>query len=123
MSIPFILNQNAKALKSKKEEGNQAFKNNNYEAAYQLYTEALKIDPNNIKTNAKLYCNRATAGAKVKGNKSTCITVFCHRLVQSEVRENRNNGKHCGWTVQTRGLSKYLLFVKMALWVHFLHCY
>lgn len=23
------------------------------------------IDPNNIKTNAKLYCNRATAGAKV----------------------------------------------------------
>lgn len=58
--------QNAKALKAKKEEGNQAFKNNNYEAAYQLYTEALAIDPNNIKTNAKLYCNRATAGAKVK---------------------------------------------------------
>uniref|UniRef100_A0A7N6AJC7 J domain-containing protein n=1 Tax=Anabas testudineus TaxID=64144 RepID=A0A7N6AJC7_ANATE len=57
--------RNAKALKSKKEEGNQAFKNNNYEAAYQLYTEALKIDPNNIKTNAKLYCNRATAGAKL----------------------------------------------------------
>lgn len=60
-----FLNQNAKALKAKKEEGNQAFKNNNYEAAYQLYTEALTIDPNNIKTNAKLYCNRATAGAKV----------------------------------------------------------
>uniref|UniRef100_A0A3B4WH33 Uncharacterized protein n=1 Tax=Seriola lalandi dorsalis TaxID=1841481 RepID=A0A3B4WH33_SERLL len=57
-----FLNQNAKALKAKKEEGNQAFKNNNYEAAYQLYTEALTIDPNNIKTNAKLYCNRATAG-------------------------------------------------------------
>uniref|UniRef100_A0AAX7SLV1 DnaJ homolog subfamily C member 7 n=1 Tax=Astatotilapia calliptera TaxID=8154 RepID=A0AAX7SLV1_ASTCA len=56
--------RNAKALKAKKEEGNQAFKNNNYEAAYQLYTEALAIDPNNIKTNAKLYCNRATAGAK-----------------------------------------------------------
>ena len=67
----FSLNQNAKALKAKKEEGNQAFKNNNYEAAYQLYTEALMIDPNNIKTNAKLYCNRATAGAKVKDNKST----------------------------------------------------
>lgn len=64
-----ILNQNAKALKAKKEEGNQAFKNSNYEAAYQLYTEALAIDPNNIKTNAKLYCNRATAGAKVKNKK------------------------------------------------------
>ncbi|XP_075884197.1 dnaJ homolog subfamily C member 7-like [Nelusetta ayraudi] len=57
--------RNAKALKAKKEEGNQAFKNHNYEAAYQLYTEALMIDPNNIKTNAKLYCNRATAGAKL----------------------------------------------------------
>uniref|UniRef100_A0A8C4EMS0 DnaJ heat shock protein family (Hsp40) member C7 n=1 Tax=Dicentrarchus labrax TaxID=13489 RepID=A0A8C4EMS0_DICLA len=58
--------RNAKALKAKKDEGNQAFKNNNYDAAYQLYTEALTIDPNNIKTNAKLYCNRATAGAKLK---------------------------------------------------------
>uniref|UniRef100_A0A3Q3B3Z7 DnaJ homolog subfamily C member 7 n=1 Tax=Kryptolebias marmoratus TaxID=37003 RepID=A0A3Q3B3Z7_KRYMA len=58
--------RNAKALKSKKEEGNQAFKNNNYESAYLLYTDALAIDPNNIKTNAKLYCNRATAGTKLK---------------------------------------------------------
>lgn len=41
------------------------FKSYNYEGAYKLYTEALSIDPNNIKTNAKLYCNRATAGAKV----------------------------------------------------------
>ncbi|XP_058477788.1 dnaJ homolog subfamily C member 7-like [Solea solea] len=58
--------KNAKALKAKKEEGNQAFKNYNYDAAYQLYTEALAIDPNNIKTNAKLYSNRATAGTKLK---------------------------------------------------------
>jgi DnaJ family protein C protein 7 len=57
--------QNAKALKAKKEEGNQAFKDCSYEAAYRLYTEALTIDPNNIKTNAKLYCNRGTAGVKV----------------------------------------------------------
>ncbi|XP_003961244.1 dnaJ homolog subfamily C member 7-like [Takifugu rubripes] len=57
--------RNAKALKAKKDEGNQAFKKFNFEAAYQLYTEALAIDPNNIKTNAKLYCNRATAGAKL----------------------------------------------------------
>ncbi|XP_068161309.1 dnaJ homolog subfamily C member 7-like [Antennarius striatus] len=57
--------RNAKALKAKKEEGNQAFKSSSYEAAYQLYTEALTVDPNNIKTNAKLYCNRATAGVKL----------------------------------------------------------
>uniref|UniRef100_A0A668RGA5 DnaJ homolog subfamily C member 7 n=1 Tax=Oreochromis aureus TaxID=47969 RepID=A0A668RGA5_OREAU len=56
--------RNAKALKAKKEEGNKAFKEGNYEAAYELYSEALTIDPNNIKTNAKLYCNRATVGSK-----------------------------------------------------------
>uniref|UniRef100_A0A3Q2QLE9 DnaJ homolog subfamily C member 7 n=1 Tax=Fundulus heteroclitus TaxID=8078 RepID=A0A3Q2QLE9_FUNHE len=58
--------RNAKALKAKKEEGNKAFKEGNFEAAYDLYSEALTIDPNNIKTNAKLYCNRATVGSKLK---------------------------------------------------------
>lgn len=57
--------QNAKALKAKKEEGNKAFKEGSFDAAYVLYSEALTIDPNNIKTNAKLYCNRATVGSKV----------------------------------------------------------
>uniref|UniRef100_A0A8C7DV82 DnaJ homolog subfamily C member 7 n=1 Tax=Oncorhynchus kisutch TaxID=8019 RepID=A0A8C7DV82_ONCKI len=57
--------RNAKALKAKKEEGNKVFKNSNFEAAYRLYSEALAIDPNNIKTNAKLYCNRGTVGAKL----------------------------------------------------------
>uniref|UniRef100_A0AAQ6IUF3 J domain-containing protein n=1 Tax=Anabas testudineus TaxID=64144 RepID=A0AAQ6IUF3_ANATE len=57
--------RNAKALKAKKEEGNKAFKDGNFEAAYDLYSDALTIDPNNIKTNAKLYCNRATVGSKL----------------------------------------------------------
>eukprot|EP00063_Salmo_salar_P059617 XP_014034452.1 PREDICTED: dnaJ homolog subfamily C member 7-like isoform X1 [Salmo salar] len=57
--------RNAKALKAKKEEGNKVFKDSNFEAAYRLYSEALAIDPNNIKTNAKLYCNRGTVGAKL----------------------------------------------------------
>lgn len=66
MQIPYACSfQNAKALKAKKEEGNKAFKEGNFEAAYELYSEALTIDPNNIKTNAKLYCNRATVGSKV----------------------------------------------------------
>ncbi|XP_016122206.1 dnaJ homolog subfamily C member 7-like, partial [Sinocyclocheilus grahami] len=56
---------NAKALKAKKEEGNKAFKEGSFEEAYGLYSEALTIDPNNIKTNAKLYCNRATVGSKL----------------------------------------------------------
>ncbi|XP_029430066.1 dnaJ homolog subfamily C member 7 isoform X2 [Rhinatrema bivittatum] len=58
--------RNAKALKAKKEEGNQAFKEGNYELAYELYSEALAIDPNNIKTNAKLYCNRGTVNSKLR---------------------------------------------------------
>lgn len=71
--------QNAKALKAKKEEGNKAFKEGNYEAAYELYSEALTIDPNNIKTNAKLYCNRATVGSKVRNMHIPLVasTSFC----------------------------------------------
>uniref|UniRef100_A0A8V5GTB1 Uncharacterized protein n=1 Tax=Melopsittacus undulatus TaxID=13146 RepID=A0A8V5GTB1_MELUD len=58
--------RNAKALKAKKEDGNKAFKDGNYKLAYELYTEALGIDPNNIKTNAKLYCNRGTVNSKLR---------------------------------------------------------
>ncbi|XP_042199163.1 dnaJ homolog subfamily C member 7 [Callorhinchus milii] len=57
--------RNAKALRAKKEEGNSAFKEGSFDKAYGLYTEALKIDQNNIKTNAKLYCNRGTVGSKL----------------------------------------------------------
>lgn len=55
----------AKQLKQKKEEGNEAFKNGNYLLAYQLYSDALQIDPNNASTNAKLYFNRATVSSKL----------------------------------------------------------
>ena len=69
--------QNAKALKSKKEEGNKAFKEGDYEAAYELYSAALTIDPNNIKTNAKLFCNRGTVGSKVStGDRRRCMHIY-----------------------------------------------
>ncbi|KAH0516036.1 DnaJ-like protein subfamily C member 7 [Microtus ochrogaster] len=58
--------RNAKALKAKKEDGNKAFKEGNYKLAYELYREALGIDPNNIKTNAKLYCNRGAVNSKLR---------------------------------------------------------
>ncbi|KAB0383585.1 hypothetical protein FD755_005502 [Muntiacus reevesi] len=58
--------RNAKALKAKKEDGNKAFKEGNYKLAYELYTEALGIDPNNIKTDAKLYCNRGMVNSKLR---------------------------------------------------------
>ncbi|KAI4490062.1 PREDICTED: dnaJ homolog subfamily C member 7 [Polistes canadensis] len=55
----------AKALKKKKEDGNAAFKMKRYQEAYNLFTEALTIDPQNIMTNAKLHFNKATAAIKL----------------------------------------------------------
>jgi DnaJ family protein C protein 7 len=55
----------AKSLRGKKEEGNEAFKAGKIQEAYDLYSEALNIDPNNIFTNAKLYFNRALASNKM----------------------------------------------------------
>merc|ERR1711884_179346 len=63
----------AKSLKSKKEEGNTAFKAGNLDEAYKLYSEALLIDPCNRSTNAKLHFNRATVAAKQKKT-GECIT-------------------------------------------------
>lgn len=73
--------QNAKALKAKKEEGNKVFKEGNFEAAYDLYSEALTIDPNNIKTNAKLYCNRATVGSKVTNTHRADVCIHPGRIL------------------------------------------
>ncbi|XP_001602403.1 dnaJ homolog subfamily C member 7 isoform X1 [Nasonia vitripennis] len=56
----------AKLLKQKKEEGNVAFKAERYQEAYNLYTEALLVDPQNTKANAKLHFNKATVAAKLK---------------------------------------------------------
>ncbi|XP_011502030.1 PREDICTED: dnaJ homolog subfamily C member 7 [Ceratosolen solmsi marchali] len=56
----------AKLLKQKKLEGNNAFKSEQYQEAYRLYTEALLIDPQNNITNAKLHFNKATVAAKLK---------------------------------------------------------
>lgn len=55
----------AKSLKLKKEEGNEAFKRGSFQEAFNLYTDALAIDPLNKNTNAKLYFNRATVGSKL----------------------------------------------------------
>uniref|UniRef100_H2YFW2 J domain-containing protein n=1 Tax=Ciona savignyi TaxID=51511 RepID=H2YFW2_CIOSA len=54
-----------KLLASKKSEGNEAFKLCKYQDAYDIYSNALEIDPNNRKTNAKLFCNRALVGSKI----------------------------------------------------------
>ena len=66
----------ARQLKTKKDEGNEAFKANRYEEATRLYSEALLVDPENKISNAKLYFNRATVGAKVCNDKFDEVTVL-----------------------------------------------
>ena len=48
----------------KKEEGNSYFREGKHEEAYKTYSEGLEIDPLNVFTNAKLFCNRALVGSK-----------------------------------------------------------
>ena len=62
----------ARNLKTKKDEGNEAFKACKYDEALKLYTEALQVDPENKITNSKLYFNRAAVSAKVTLISKSC---------------------------------------------------
>ncbi|GMF20949.1 unnamed protein product [Phytophthora fragariaefolia] len=48
-------------LETSKEEANNAFKSGNMALAVEMYTECLKIDPQNKAFNSKIHCNRANA--------------------------------------------------------------
>ncbi|CAD6237338.1 GSCOCG00002259001-RA-CDS [Cotesia congregata] len=63
----------AKLLKQKKEDGNVAFKAGRYQEAYNLYSEALTIDPQNKMNNTKLHYNRALTASKL-GRLNEAIT-------------------------------------------------
>ncbi|KAK9767914.1 hypothetical protein K7432_001837 [Basidiobolus ranarum] len=54
-----------KAIDNQKNAGNDAFRAGNYQEAYDLYTAALEVDPENNLTNSRIYNNRATASAKM----------------------------------------------------------
>jgi DnaJ family protein C protein 7 len=59
------VHKRAKVLKQKKIEKNAAFKVRRFSAAYNLYTEARKIDPNNKSTNAKLFFKKIKVCSKL----------------------------------------------------------
>ncbi|XP_031561441.1 dnaJ homolog subfamily C member 7-like [Actinia tenebrosa] len=75
-----ILLKKAKSLQAKKKEGNDAFGSGQYQKAYDLYTEALEIDPLNKYTNAKIYYNRAVVGSKI--NKMEQAIEDCTKAVE-----------------------------------------
>eukprot|EP00124_Ichthyophonus_hoferi_P001770 Ihof_evm3s102 gene=Ihof_evmTU3s102 len=60
-----VLFKKMKQIESAKEEGNNAFRQGEFQKAYDLYTKALLVDPLNTDTNAKLYNNRATVLLKL----------------------------------------------------------
>lgn len=61
-----VLLKKARALDSHKEKGNTAFKTNQLQEAFDAYSAALEIDPENDALNAKLYSNRAAVLQKVR---------------------------------------------------------
>ncbi|XP_076445669.1 dnaJ homolog subfamily C member 7-like [Babylonia areolata] len=69
----------AKQLTTEKEAGNAAFRGGRLQEAYDLYNKALQIDPLNKSTNSKLFCNRATVGAKL-GKLTEAIDDCCKAL-------------------------------------------
>jgi len=56
----------AQQLETRKKDGNDAFSAGKNQEAYDIYTECLSIDVDNVSTNATLYCNRAAAAMKLK---------------------------------------------------------
>lgn len=60
-----LMRQKSKALKEKKEKGNELFKAGKHREALVMYNEALAIDPLNKDTNSKLYYNRALVNTKL----------------------------------------------------------
>jgi DnaJ family protein C protein 7 len=55
----------ARSLDTKKKEGNDAFNERAYQKAYDLYTEALALDPEYAAINKLLYNNRAAAAMQL----------------------------------------------------------
>ncbi|XP_028402914.1 dnaJ homolog subfamily C member 7-like [Dendronephthya gigantea] len=58
------IQKKAKLLKSTKDDGNEAYKTGKFQEAYDLYSNALEIDPNNVSTCAKLFYNRGVVASR-----------------------------------------------------------
>ncbi|GAM25433.1 hypothetical protein SAMD00019534_086080 [Acytostelium subglobosum LB1] len=69
-----------RSLEAKKKEGNDAFTAKNYTLAYQLFTEALEIDPKFDTYNSQLYNNRAAAALQL--NKITEAIDDCTKAIE-----------------------------------------
>eukprot|EP01027_Heterolobosea_sp_BB2_P002732 GEZU01004108.1.p1 GENE.GEZU01004108.1~~GEZU01004108.1.p1 ORF type:complete len:337 (-),score=151.14 GEZU01004108.1:42-1052(-) len=55
-----------RTIEDQKKAGNDAFSSGKYQEAYDLYSAAIALDPDNNSMNATLYSNRAAAAMKLK---------------------------------------------------------
>ena len=107
--IIFSLIQKARLLETTKEEGNQAFRNQDYAKALERYTTALAVDPLNTNTNAKLYNNRGTVNYKLN-NKTECIE-DCTKAINLDATYIKPYLRRAKWYVPY-SYSKLYLYVK-----------
>jgi tetratricopeptide (TPR) repeat protein len=60
-----LIVQKGRAINALKEQGNEEYRNQNYDEAIKLYKEALELDVQNVLFNAQLLYNCALAKNKV----------------------------------------------------------
>lgn len=75
-----MMRTKSRALKEKKEQGNECFKTGKFREALAIYTEALSIDPFNKEINSKLLYNRALVNTKVRHKVHTGSEIFIQIL-------------------------------------------
>jgi len=64
----------------KRLDGNNAFQSGRNQEAYDLYSEALAVDPSNDQYNAAIYCNRAAASLKLR--KWDLVVIDCDAAIR-----------------------------------------
>ncbi|CEP07357.1 hypothetical protein [Parasitella parasitica] len=89
----------ARAIEKQKEEGNNAFKANQLENAYDAYTAALDIDPNNNFMNSRLYSNRAAVLQKQKKFEEALLD--CDKAIELDQEFYKAYSRRAGCYMET----------------------
>ncbi|KAI7907551.1 uncharacterized protein BX663DRAFT_539037 [Cokeromyces recurvatus] len=89
----------ARNIEKQKEMGNNAFKSNKLEEAYEAYTAALEIDPGNDHMNARLYSNRAAVLQKQKKFEDALLD--CNKAIELDDTFYKAYSRRAGCYMET----------------------
>ncbi|GAN09114.1 DnaJ homolog subfamily C member 7-like [Mucor ambiguus] len=89
----------ARAIEKQKEEGNNAFKANQLDEAYDAYTAALDIDPTNDHMNSRLYSNRAAVLQKQKKFEEALLD--CDKAIELDEEFYKAYSRRAGCYMET----------------------